>query len=642
MRRSILYIENEFLSEIALCNVIQEMRLPYQYVVVSSIFLAKKALYTNKFDVIILSFNSDLKGFLDFINAISDAQIILLTPSTGQQCTVQTFGMDANPSKYQQHTPFSSLLTSIEHILTRQQASNTSIEHQALITQAKQEWECAIDILPQLVCLLDTKGNIRRINRTVESWHVGDVISAKGLHLHTLLHPGCHDSSCYLIAFLQRAWPEVTQGESSSCESTDVFLQRALRIEMRSARIMPSMMRQKAEDFVVCIIEDIGERWPFEKVFQENRQASKLSPTAVSSSTNLPQDTEEVEERSVEPEEYILECFQNDKAQFHDLVGKSPAMLHVYRLIRDLGKLDTTVLIKGETGTGKELVAKAIHAFSTRRDKPLIAVNCAGLSESILGSQLFGHKRGAFTGAISDQAGFLEAASGGTLFLDEVGDMPLAVQTMLLRALQEREIVRLGETKPRPINVRLLAATQHDLHAEVAKGRFRQDLLYRICVVPIHLPALRERPEDIALLAHTFLTQYREEIGKPVARITATAMKHLQGYAWPGNVRELKAAIEFAVIHCQGTQIQVEDLPPTLTQQPFVEVTSGKALVDEKQLLMAVLEQTGGNRRQAARLLGIGKSTLYRRLADLEIPAKHVGLASRVAAQNGLQRPSFR
>jgi sigma-54 dependent transcriptional regulator, acetoin dehydrogenase operon transcriptional activator AcoR len=307
----------------------------------------------------------------------------------------------------------------------------------------------------------------------------------------------------------------------------------------------------------------------------------------------------------------------DERAHFHDLVGRSQAMQTVYRQIRDVAHVDSTVLIEGETGTGKELVARAIHFSSHRKDKPFVAVNCAGLTEALLSSQLFGHKRGAFTGAVEDHRGLFEAANGGTLLLDEIGDIPMPVQNQLLRVLQEREIVRLGETLPRKIDVRILAATHRNLSEEVAKDRFRADLFYRIRVARIKLPPLRQRREDIPSLAVSFLAQFSTAGGKPVSEISQDAMRLLVDYDWPGNVRELRSAIEFTVIHCDGSVIQADDLPPEIFQP--VDVIAGDPLMDEKSRFLQALDRSRGNRSLAARALGISRATLYRRLADLKI-----------------------
>lgn len=312
----------------------------------------------------------------------------------------------------------------------------------------------------------------------------------------------------------------------------------------------------------------------------------------------------------------------NEQASFHDLVGKSPAMLRTYQLVRDVAQVDTTVLIEGETGTGKELIARAIHSCSSRKHKPFIAANCAGLTDSILTSQLFGHKRGAFTGAVNDQQGLFEAAEGGTLFLDEIGDIPQQVQTALLRVLQEKEITRLGEAKPRKVDVRVVAATHHNLSADVVRGSFRADLLYRIRIARIQLSPLRERREDIPLLAQSFLGQICTATGKTIERLNPDTHRLLMSHAWPGNVRELKSAIEFAVISCKAKEVLPIDLPPEIISAPVVPSSSVWIPLpnrDEKSRFLAALSDANGNRTEAARRLGVSRATFYRRLVELDI-----------------------
>lgn len=316
----------------------------------------------------------------------------------------------------------------------------------------------------------------------------------------------------------------------------------------------------------------------------------------------------------------------DEQTQFHDLIGKSVAMQEVFKRIRMLADVDSTVLIEGETGTGKELVARAIHFSSAKKLKPFLAVNCAGLTESLLGSQLFGHKRGAFTGATSDHRGVFETAHGGTLFLDEIGDMPLSVQTSLLRVLQEKEITRLGESQPRKVDVRIITATHQHLNELVAKGQFRADLLYRIRVGRISIPPLRSRQEDIPLMAAAFLSQCRKSMGKfQVQEISGEAFTYLMHYPWPGNVRELKSVIEYAVLQCLSSVIQPLDLPPEILQ--FREIGEGQAsglsnpgaVGKDREQILAALEKTRGNRAAAARVLGISRATFYRWLDDLGI-----------------------
>jgi PAS domain S-box-containing protein len=307
------------------------------------------------------------------------------------------------------------------------------------------------------------------------------------------------------------------------------------------------------------------------------------------------------------------------KTQFYDLIGKSKQMQDVYQRIRDVSSVDWTVLIEGETGAGKELVAQAIHFASHRKDKPFIPVNCAGLTDSLLNSQLFGHKRGAFTGAVADQEGLFEAANGGTIFLDEIGDIPISVQTKLLRVLQEREITRVGEAMPRKVDVRILVATNRDIAEEAEEGRFRKDLLYRIKVIRIKIPPLCQRREDIPLLVTSFLAESRVATGKAVEEVCSNAMRCLLNYSWPGNVRELKSAIEYAVISCREPVIKLQDLPPELLEFPSTKSPKMLTSEDERTRLLMALEQAHRNRTRAAHLLGISRAALYRRMTKLGI-----------------------
>ena len=320
----------------------------------------------------------------------------------------------------------------------------------------------------------------------------------------------------------------------------------------------------------------------------------------------------------------------------HRMIGTSEAMRQLYRRIEEIARGDWTVLIEGETGAGKELVANAIHAASPRGAGPFIAVNAAGLTPTLLTSQLFGHRKGAFTGAYQDQEGLFESARGGTLFLDEIGDLPIELQSALLRVLQEKEITRVGDTRPRKVDVRILAATHQDLVAATQAGRFRQDLLYRLRVARIQVTPLRERREDIPLLVRFFLDEASRDSGRQGLQLGPGVLGRLASHDWPGNIRELKSCIDQAVIHCQGDCIDERDLPPELRAlaMPLIPApSSGTAsppapnapaqppapcgLAAERERIQAALAQTRGNRLQAAKLLGIGRATLYRRLADL-------------------------
>ena len=301
------------------------------------------------------------------------------------------------------------------------------------------------------------------------------------------------------------------------------------------------------------------------------------------------------------------------------MIGNSIKIREMFASLSKVASGDWTVLIEGETGVGKELVANAIHATSMRKDGPFIAINCGGLTSSLLTSQLFGYRRGAFTGATVDQVGLFESANGGTLFLDEIGDVPLDVQTAMLRVLQEREVTRVGDTKPRKIDVRVLAATNRDLTEEVAAGRFRNDLLYRIRVARIAVPPLRERQEDIPLLANAFLLEAQAQAQKPLEGIDPVALQAMVHYDWPGNVRELKNAVDTAAINCETQMIRLEDLPQEMLNAPRIQPAVENFGEDTKSQLETALHQAGGNRSKAAKLLGVSRATFYRRLIDAGI-----------------------
>ncbi len=308
-----------------------------------------------------------------------------------------------------------------------------------------------------------------------------------------------------------------------------------------------------------------------------------------------------------------------ERSRHGHMVGASRAMRRLYSDIEKISPGDWTVLIEGETGSGKELVARAIHAASDRRHGPFVAVNCAGLTDTLLGSQLFGHRRGSFSGALRDQKGFFEAAEGGTLFLDEIGDVSQEVQKSLLRVLQDKQIIAVGDTEPKKVDVRVIAATHQDLDAMVSDGRFRQDLFYRLRVARVPVPPLRKRLDDVGLLVEAFLAEMRIASGKTIGGVSNDALRRLEAHDWPGNVRELRSAIQHATIHCHGETIHCRHLPPELLENcPVVKQREG----DHLDAISRALEETGGNRRKAAELLGISRATLYRRLNELNIPAK--------------------
>jgi DNA-binding NtrC family response regulator len=304
------------------------------------------------------------------------------------------------------------------------------------------------------------------------------------------------------------------------------------------------------------------------------------------------------------------------------LLGDSPEFNSIIRSARIIAATDANVLVLGESGTGKELLAKELHCSSPRRNAPFIAINCAALPEQLVESELFGHRKGAFTGAVEHQSGRIRAAEGGTLFLDEVGELPLTIQAKLLRFLESGECQAVGETAPHKINVRVIAATNRDLYSQVQKGLFREDLYYRLNVVPLELPPLRQRRGDVALLLERLTARLAERYGLEAPRYSNKALTRLEGYAWPGNIRELRNFCERMVVLLSGRTVEPENLPQEIIRQPAAPSSGPFTLPDngisldelEQEMIRQALERTRGNRSRAARLLGLSRDTLLYRI----------------------------
>lgn len=312
------------------------------------------------------------------------------------------------------------------------------------------------------------------------------------------------------------------------------------------------------------------------------------------------------------------------KYQFEELIGKSPKMQQVFELIRTVAKSNATVLIEGETGTGKELVAKALHAESARSRGPFVSLNCAALPEGLLESELFGHEKGAFTGAIAQKKGKFEFANGGTIFLDEIGDISPNTQVRLLRVLQEREFNRVGGNEIIKVDVRVITSTNRDLKKRVEESAFREDLYYRLHVVPIGVPPLRERTEDVPVLSQYFLKKYNTENNKNIREFAPEVMEFFMKYDWPGNVRELENAVEYSVVLAHEDVIQLDRLPPALKKTRSAESTGVsqdiKALRGvERQHIIKILEETSWNLTHTAKTLGISRSTLHLKLKEYNL-----------------------
>jgi transcriptional regulator with PAS, ATPase and Fis domain len=312
-----------------------------------------------------------------------------------------------------------------------------------------------------------------------------------------------------------------------------------------------------------------------------------------------------------------IETSGDEKQGFHGLLSRSPAMQAVFQIIQNAAATEATVLVRGESGSGKELVAKAIHDLSARRNAPFLAINCAALSSTLLDSELFGHVRGAFTGAVKDHSGLFQRAHGGTLFLDEVAELPLELQAKLLRVLQERNYIPVGGDRSIDVDVRIVAATHRSLREEVKMGRFREDLMYRLRVVPIFIPPLRERREDISLLLWHFIQEHNAAHFRKIDRIDPQAMRALLDYAWPGNIRELQNVVEYAFAVGRGTTLRCSELPPEFRESRMAEPqpmqNSSLSAAEESAAIRQALEQSNGRVSQAARLLGMSRATFWRK-----------------------------
>ena len=330
-----------------------------------------------------------------------------------------------------------------------------------------------------------------------------------------------------------------------------------------------------------------------------------------------------LENRLLKKEVIRLRKEVESRYDFHQLIGKSPSMQKIYDLIERISDSSSNVLITGESGTGKELVAKAIHYNGVRKEGPFVAINCAAIPETLLESELFGYKKGAFTDAKSDKKGLIFEANEGTLFLDEITEMPLTLQAKLLRVIEEREVRPLGDTNSYPIDVRIISTSNRDIVSSIQEGRFREDLYYRLKVIDIEMPPLRERKEDIPILVQHFVHKFSKELKKSVSGVSEDALRVLVNYSWPGNVRELENIIQRAITLSRHQGILPDDLPASITQKTdeklFEKALEENFTLDqlEKEYIKKVLIEAGGNKSKAAEILGLDRKTLYRKLGKL-------------------------
>jgi DNA-binding NtrC family response regulator len=332
-----------------------------------------------------------------------------------------------------------------------------------------------------------------------------------------------------------------------------------------------------------------------------------------------------LEHRKLLWENQYLRREMNRGVDFRNLIGQSAAMQRIFDTVKQISATDGTVLITGRSGTGKEIVARAVHANSARADKPFVAVNCGAIPETLIESELFGHKKGSFTGAVSDKGGYFKAADGGTLLLDEISEMPVQLQVKLLRAIEQKEIVPVGMSLPQSVDVRFIATTNRDLRREIDEGRFREDLFYRLNIVEIRLPSLTERREDIPLLVNFFLDKFSTDMGKKLNGFDPEVMRLLMQHQWRGEVRELENIVERAVIFARGETISVADLPDSFHNHPAYAPSFEERSLDEvvnelvKDYIVAVLRKNQFDKEKAAKSLKISLPTLYRRIKELGI-----------------------
>jgi Nif-specific regulatory protein len=370
-------------------------------------------------------------------------------------------------------------------------------------------------------------------------------------------------------------------------------------------------------------------RYKPERDFDSSVKFFGVVATMIAQAVKIQRLIEEDKRRLVDENEHLRQELR-EKYDFSNIIGTSGPVRQVYEQVAQVAATNTTALIRGESGTGKELIAHAIHYNSLRAKKPFVKVSCAALPESLIEAELFGHEKGAFTGAEARKKGRFELAEGGTLFLDEIGDINLSTQVKLLRVLQEREFERVGGTETIKVNVRLIAATNKDMEQALANGTFREDLYYRLNVFAIELPPLRVRKDDLSLLIQSFLAEFNERNNKSVSALDSAAMRILEQYNWPGNVREVRNIIERAVILSAGEFIEPKQLPPLVTESPDVvkptlSLVPGTTVEEaERRLILMTLEHTRDNKTRAAEILGISLKTLHNKLNKLRgrVPGK--------------------
>ena len=451
-----------------------------------------------------------------------------------------------------------------------------------MLMEIAKYWKTIVDTLQDGLMVLDAQGNILAVNPAAEK--------LTGYRAEELVGHNCRTLNCTGCDVF---------GRGSGRDWCKLFVSG----EVRAKKCMISKKDRRAVHVV--------------KNASVLRDAEGRMLGAVETFTDITEIVRQQQEIEILRKSCRLE------QEHHGLLGESPPMRRLFELIENVSQTDAPVMIHGQSGTGKELVARAIHEESHRKNKPFIKVNCAALNENLLESELFGHEKGAYTGADRTRIGRFEAAHEGSIFLDEIGDIPPATQVKLLRVLEEKEIERVGDHKPIPVDVRIISATNKDLDALIEQGLFREDLFFRINVFPLYCPSLSERLDDIPIILQNFIEHNAAKGGKKIVGLTPEAMEALLAYSWPGNVRELRNAVEYAFVLCSGRWIGKEHLPPKITsngKRTFIhhhqDATSWE---EERAKLINTLHQVGGNQSEAARLLGVSRVTVWKRIKKFGI-----------------------
>jgi len=446
-------------------------------------------------------------------------------------------------------------------------------------------WKTVVDSIQDGVMIVDPDGTIVSVNRAFEE--------ITGFSHKEILGKSCATLSCSSCEIAR---------EENGCHWCAMFRKGNL------SRQRCGLVRKDGRPVTIL----------------KNASVIKDSDGNVTGAVETMTDITDLVSKETQIESFRRELHAEDR--FHGMIGVSAPMRRLFDLVDNAALSEAPVIIYGESGTGKELVARAIHEAGKRSKRPFVKVNCAALNESLLESELFGHVKGAFTGAYREREGRFEAANGGDIFLDEIGDLPLSTQVKLLRVLEEKVVERVGDNRPIAVDVRIISATNRSLPGLIEQGSFREDFFYRINVIPIWIPPLRDRPEDIPLLADSFFHRVQMKSGKPIHAISRPALDALMNYPWPGNVRELRSCFEYAVVACPGPSIEPEHLPAQLIKPRPAAAGSAAASVSmeeiKKQRLVQALRETGGNQSEAARRLGISRTSVWNQMKRFQLDSR--------------------